>query len=64
MVFNNLFEGITRKEIILTVINGGVAGISWAFGSIIAIIFLELTLKRFLKNQFEKIAEAIRRVKK
>lgn len=63
-MFDYLFEDITKKEIVLSAINGGVAGISWAFGSVIAIIFLELTLKRFLKNQFEKIAEVIKRIKK
>ena len=64
MVFEYLFEGITKKEIVISVITGTSAGIGWAFGSIIAIIFLELTLKKFLKNQFERLAEAIRRVKK
>ena len=64
MAFKYLFEGITKKEIMLNIINGTSAGIGWAFGSIIAIIFLELTLRKFLKNQFERLAEAIKRVKK
>ena len=50
MVFDYLFEGITKKEIIISVIGGLSAGVGWAFGSIIAIIFLELTLRKFLKN--------------
>ena len=64
MALNYLFEGISRKEITIALITGGASGIGWAFGSIIAIIFLEFTLRKFLKNQFERLAEVIRRVKK
>ncbi|MBI5803366.1 hypothetical protein HY448_01630 [Candidatus Pacearchaeota archaeon] len=64
MELNYIFEGITKKEIVIALITGGASGIGWAFGSIIAIIFLELTLRNFLKNQFEKLTEAIKRIKK
>lgn len=64
MVFDYLFDGITRQQIVLSIVQGLFAGVGWAFGSIIAIIFLELTVRKFLKTQFEKLAEAIKRIKK
>ena len=68
MPLSYLFEGISRQQIILSMINGLTQGVGYAIGLFIVIEVMWYFSKKFFKNQFDsgtsRIIEAIKRVKK